>query len=102
MGRAVARWNLRLYGWGLIATKPWLRRLLQIGAVALVLNEIRGLIAAGPILYALWVSGVEKVALITAAASLGGIALTVLVPLVVARIAGKKNPRRSEGSRYSG
>jgi hypothetical protein len=75
----------------LIATKPWLRRLLQIGAVALVLNEIRGLIAAGPVLYALWLSGSDKLALVAAASSLGGIALTVVIPALLVRRA-KRTP----------
>lgn len=53
---------------------------LKIGALLLVANEIRGLILAAPVLYAMYESGGTLVAIWVGMSSLGGIALSVLVP----------------------
>lgn len=54
--------------------------LLKIGAVAIVFNEIRGLVLAAPVLYGLYVSGGTAMAIWIAFCSLSGIALSVIVP----------------------
>lgn len=59
--------------------------LLKVGAVALAANEIRGLVLAGPVLYGLWQSGGTAMAIWVAFCSLAGIALSVVVPLIIAR-----------------
>jgi hypothetical protein len=59
--------------------------LLKIGGVALVFNEVRGLILAGPVIYAMYQSGGSLMAIWVGICSLGGIALSVIVPLVLAR-----------------
>lgn len=63
----------------------WAARLLKCGAALFVLNEIRGAVLAGPVLYALWQSGGTMVAVIVALSTLAGIALSVVVPLFIAR-----------------
>ena len=56
-------------------------KLLALGWLALVANEIRGLIMAAPVIYGLWVSGGTLMAWWIAICSLGGIALSVIVPV---------------------
>jgi len=58
---------------------------LKIGGVALVFNEVRGLILAAPVLWAMYQSGGTLMAIWLGLCSLGGIAASVFVPLVVAR-----------------
>lgn len=58
---------------------------LKLLALGMAVNEIRGLILAGPVLYALWLSGGTLMAWWLAFCSLGGIALSVIVPLWIAR-----------------
>jgi hypothetical protein len=58
---------------------------LKGGAVLLVINEIRGLILAAPVLYAMYEAGGTWMAIWVGLCSLGGIALSVLVPLFAAR-----------------
>jgi hypothetical protein len=65
--------------------KTMLSFLAWILGAGLAINEIRGLIMAGPVLYALWISGGTMTAIIVALSSLGGIALSVIVPLYAAR-----------------
>lgn len=54
-----------------------------IAGFALV-NEIRGIVMAAPILYGLWQTGGTWVAWLIAICSLAGIVLTVAVPLWLA------------------
>ena len=56
-------------------------KLLALGWLALVANEIRGLIMAAPVIYGLWLSGGTLMAWWIAICSLGGIALSVIVPV---------------------
>ena len=56
-------------------------KLLALGAIGLAFNEIRGLIMAAPVIYGLWVSGGTLMAWWIAICSLGGIALSVIVPV---------------------
>jgi len=58
---------------------------LKGGAVLLVVNEVRGMILAIPVLYALYEAGGTWMAIWLAFCSLGGIALSVVVPMFVAR-----------------
>ena len=59
--------------------------LLKAGAVFLAVNEIRGLILAGPVIYGIYQSGGNTVAIIVGLSTLGGIALSVIIPLIAAR-----------------
>lgn len=55
--------------------------LLRAGATGVALNEIRGLILAGPVIYGLYTSGGTAMAIWVALCSLAGIALSLIVPL---------------------
>lgn len=57
--------------------------LLKSAIVAFVLNEVRGIVLAGPILYAMYQAGGTLMAIWLGICSLGGIALSVLVPLFI-------------------
>jgi hypothetical protein len=59
--------------------------LVKASMVMLAVNEIRGLILAGPILYGMYEAGGTWMAIWIGICSLGGIALSVVVPLVIAR-----------------
>jgi hypothetical protein len=59
--------------------------LVKTGLALLVANEIRGFILAAPVLYAMYASGGTLMALWVGACSLGGIALSVVGPLFVAK-----------------
>jgi hypothetical protein len=61
------------------------RLLVKAGLAALVANEIRGLILAGPVLYAMYEAGGTAIAMWLALCSLAGIAVSVFGPLFVAR-----------------
>ncbi len=58
-----------------------LTALLKVGAVALIFNEVRGLVLAVPVLYGMWASGGTAMAIYLGVCALGGIALSVIVPL---------------------
>lgn len=62
-----------------------LNSFLKVGAIALVMNEVRGLILAGPVIYGIYQSGGTLTAIWLGVSSLGGIALSVIVPVVAAR-----------------
>jgi hypothetical protein len=49
--------------------------------VAFAANEVRGLILAGPVLYGIYQAGGTLMAIWLGISSLGGIALSVLVPV---------------------
>lgn len=59
--------------------------LLKIGGVALLFNEVRGLVLAAPVLWAMWESGGTLMAIWVGFCSLAGIALSVAVPLFAAQ-----------------
>jgi hypothetical protein len=61
------------------------RLLVKAGLAALVANEVRGLILAGPVLYAMYEAGGTAMAIWLGFCSLAGIALSVVAPLLVAR-----------------
>jgi len=59
--------------------------LLKAGAALIAVNEIRGMILAGPVLYGMYESGGSLMAIWVGVCSLGGIALSVIVPLIAAK-----------------
>ena len=65
--------------------KTIIRLLVKVGVAALALNEIRGLILAGPVLYGMYEAGGTAMAMWLALCSLAGIAISVFGPLFVAR-----------------
>ena len=59
--------------------------LVKAGIVALVFNEVRGLVLAAPVLYGMYAAGGTWMALWLGFCSLAGIALSVAAPVFVAR-----------------
>lgn len=58
---------------------------LKLGALGLVFNEVRGIILAAPVLYGMYQAGGTWTAIWLGVSSLGGIALSVIVPIFAAR-----------------
>ena len=58
--------------------------LLKASAVLFLFNEVRGLLLAAPVLYGMYQAGGSLMAIWIGICSLGGIALSVIVPLVAA------------------
>lgn len=67
------------------ALSSFLGVLLKTGMVLLVLNEVRGLVLAAPVLYGIYQAGGSAIALWIGFCSLAGIALSVIVPMFAAR-----------------
>ena len=65
--------------------KQYLAIVLKAGAVLLALNEVRGLVLAGPVMYAMYQSGGTLMAIWIGFSSLAGIAISVVIPLFAAR-----------------
>ena len=61
------------------------RLLVKAGLAALVANEVRGLILAGPVLYGMYEAGGTAMAIWLGFCSLAGIVLSVVAPLFVAK-----------------
>jgi hypothetical protein len=59
--------------------------LLKTGKALIIANEIRGVIMAVPILYAMYSAGGTMMAIWIGACSLGGVALSVIVPIFVGK-----------------
>lgn len=55
------------------------------GAFLLVLNEVRGLVLAAPVLYSMFKAGGTPAAIWIGVCSLAGIALSVIVPFLAVR-----------------
>lgn len=68
-----------------IQPRLFVRLLVKAGLGLLVVNEIRGIILAAPVLYAMYEAGGTAMAVWLAFCSLAGIALSVFGPLFVAR-----------------
>ena len=68
-----------------IASRNVVRLLVKAGLAVFVANEVRGLVLAGPVLYAMYEAGGTAMAIWLAFCSLAGIALSVFAPLFVAR-----------------
>ena len=62
-----------------------LKALLRTGAFLIVLNEIRGLVVALPVFYGIYQAGGTLMAIWLGICSLGGIALSVIVPTLALR-----------------
>jgi hypothetical protein len=69
----------------MITARNIVRLFVKLGLGALVANEIRGLILAGPVLYGLFAAGGTAMAAWVAFCSLAGIALSVVAPMFLAR-----------------
>jgi hypothetical protein len=61
------------------------RLLLKVGIAAFVANEVRGLILAGPVFYAMYEAGGAWMAMWLGVSALGGIAISVLAPVWLAK-----------------
>jgi hypothetical protein len=61
------------------------RLLVKAGLAALVANEVRGIVLAGPVLWGMYEAGGTAMAIWLGFCSLAGIALSVFAPLMVAR-----------------
>ncbi|MFM5949811.1 MAG: hypothetical protein ACKOPM_11385 [Novosphingobium sp.] len=59
--------------------------LLKSAIVAFLVNEVRGVVLAVPVLYAMYQAGGTLMAIWLGICSLGGIALSVLVPVYAER-----------------
>jgi hypothetical protein len=59
--------------------------LLKTSVVLLVLNEVRGLVLAAPVIYGIYQAGGSLMAIWIGVCSLAGIALSVIVPMFAAR-----------------
>ena len=59
--------------------------LLKSAIVAFLVNEVRGVVLAVPVLYGMYQAGGTLMAIWLGVCSLGGIALSVLVPVYVDR-----------------
>lgn len=59
--------------------------LLKSAIVMFVLNEVRGVVLAVPVLYGMYQAGGTLMAIWLGICSLGGIALSVIVPIVAER-----------------
>lgn len=70
---------------------------LKASAVMLIFNEVRGLVLAAPVIYGMYQAGGSLMALWLGFCSLGGIALSVIVPLFAVR----KLERRLDAARVN-
>ena len=61
------------------------RLLLKVGIVAFLANEVRGIVLAGPVLYAMYEAGGTWMAMWLGFCTLCGIAISVLAPWWVAK-----------------
>lgn len=58
---------------------------LKASAAALIFNEVRGLVLAAPVIYGMYQAGGSLMAIWLGVCSLGGIALSVIVPMFAVR-----------------
>jgi hypothetical protein len=61
------------------------RLLLKVGLVAFVANEVRGVVLAGPVLFAMYEAGGTWMAMWLGFCALAGIAISVVAPVWIAR-----------------
>ena len=66
-------------------TSPLFDMFTKAFAVLLVANEVRGIVLTAPVFYGLYQAGGTLMAIWMAICSLGGIALSVVVPLFAAK-----------------
>jgi hypothetical protein len=82
---------------GMAEPKKWhpaLRWVAKGAIAALILNEVRGLILAGPVLYTIWLAGGIGTSVMAALFTLACIALSVLIPWWVVRRFVKRAKRK--------
>jgi hypothetical protein len=72
--------------------------LLKSAVVMFMLNELRGAVLAMPVLYGMYHAGGTLMAIWLGLCSLGGIALSVIVPILVGRRFGLLRRRNSAGA----
>lgn len=65
--------------------KAFVDALSKAAILLLVANEVRGLILAAPVLYGMYLAGGTLTAIWIGLCSLGGIALSVVVPVLVGK-----------------
>lgn len=68
---------------------------LKFGVVLVVLNEIRGVVMAAPVIWGLYETGGSAWAWFITACMLAGIAFSVIVPLMIAAWAKEKLAKRA-------
>lgn len=68
-----------------VATAGKLKKLVTVGGLLLVLNEIRGIVMAAPVFWTLFQTDNYAVDTVAAIAMLMGILLSVIVPIVLAK-----------------
>ena len=59
--------------------------IIKLGVGLLVINEVRGLVLAAPVLYAMYEAGGTAMAIWIGFCSLAGIAISVVLPIIAAR-----------------
>lgn len=69
--------------------------LLKSAVVMFMLNELRGAVLAMPVLYGIYQAGGTLMAIWLGICSLGGIALSVIVPILVGKRLGLLRRRRN-------
>ena len=69
----------------MIEPRAIVRLLVKAGLAALVANEVRGIILAGPVLWGMYQAGGTAMAIWLGFCSLAGIAISVFPPWFVAR-----------------
>ena len=69
----------------MIEPRVIVRLLVKTGLAALVANEVRGIILAGPVLWGMYQAGGTAMAIWLGFCSLAGIAISVFAPWFVAR-----------------
>ena len=62
-----------------------LRAILKAAAVLVALNEVRGIVMAAPVFYAMYQSGGSLMAIWLGVSSLLGIAASVIIPMLAIR-----------------
>lgn len=74
-----------IYNWMSATLTSFLGIFMKLGFVAFICNEVRGVILAVPVLYAMYQSGGSAMAIWLGFCSLAGIALSVIVPIIAAK-----------------
>ena len=68
-----------------VTLSTFLAGLLKVGWLAIIFNEVRGVILAVPVLYGMYQAGGSAMAIWLGFCSLAGIALSVIVPMIAAK-----------------
>lgn len=68
-----------------VTLSTFLAGLLKVGWLAIIFNEVRGVILAVPVLYGMYQAGGSAMAIWLGFCSLAGIAFSVIVPMIAAK-----------------